>query len=115
MVNQLVLELVRDLKKTSKKNKASIWSRLAQLAVKPSSAKRVVNLTKINRLTKENDVIVVPGKVLGTGLILHKITLCSFSISNSAAKRILESGGRILSFKEMAKKFPTGKGVTIIG
>lgn len=115
MVNQLVLGLVRDLKKTSKKNKAPIWSRLAQLALKPSSAKRVVNLTKINRLTKENDVIVVPGKVLGTGLILHKITLCSFSISNSAAKRILESGGRILSFKEMVKKFPTGKGVTIIG
>jgi len=82
---------------------------MAQLAVKPASTKRVVNLTKINRLTKENDVIVVPGKVLGTGIILHKITLCSFSISNTAAKKILSGGSNILSFKQMSEKFPTGK------
>lgn len=110
-----MLEFANELKKTSKKNKAPIWAKMAQLAVKPASTKRVVNLTKINRLTKENDVIVVPGKVLGTGIILHKITLCSFSISNTAAKKILSGGSHILSFKQMSEKFPTGKGVIIIG
>ena len=72
-------------------------------------------MTKINDVTKENAVIVVPGKVLGTGNVSHKITLSSFSISNSAAKKIIESGGTIISFSEMIKKFPTGKGVIIIG
>ncbi|MEK0328055.1 MAG: uL15 family ribosomal protein, partial [Nitrosopumilus sp.] len=66
-------------------------------------------------VTKENAVIVVPGKVLGTGNVSHKITLSSFSISNSAAKKIIESGGTIISFSEMINKFPTGKGVIIIG
>jgi len=72
-------------------------------------------LTRINDFTKEGEVIVVPGKILGTGNVSHKITISSFSISNSAAKKITESGGNIISFKEMIKKFPTGKGVRIIG
>ena len=39
----------------------------------------------------------------------------SFSISNSAAKKIKDSGGEIIKFSEMIEKFPTGKGVKIIG
>jgi large subunit ribosomal protein L18e len=115
MTNQVVIQMVKLLKQASVKNDAPIWSKLAKLALKTSSARRVVNLTKINDVTKENDVIVVPGKVLGTGNVLHKVTLSSFSISNSAAKKIIESGGKIISFSEMIEKFPTGKGVSIIG
>jgi len=115
MTNQVVIQMVKLLKQASIKNDAPIWSKLAKLALKTSSARRVVNLTKINDVTKENDVIVVPGKVLGTGNVLHKVTLSSFSISNSAAQKIIESGGKIISFSEMIEKFPTGKGVSIIG
>jgi large subunit ribosomal protein L18e len=115
MTNQVVIQMVKLLKQASAKNDAPIWSKLAKLALKTSSSRRVVNLTKINDVTKENDVIVVPGKVLGTGNVLHKVTLSSFSISNSAAKKIIESGGKIISFSEMIEKFPTGKGVSIIG
>jgi large subunit ribosomal protein L18e len=115
MTNQVVIQMVKLLKQASVKNDAPIWSKLAKLALKTSSSRRVVNLTKINDVTKENDVIVVPGKVLGTGNVLHKVTLSSFSISNSAAKKIIESGGKIISFSEMIEKFPTGKGVNIIG
>ena len=115
MTNQVVVQMAKQLRQASKKNDAAIWSRLASLALKPSSARRVVNLKKINDITKDNDVIVVPGKVLGTGNVSHKVTLSSFSISNSAAKKIIQSGGKIISFEEMIQKFPTGKGVSIIG
>ena len=115
MVNQLVLLMAKELKRASKKNEAPIWARLADLALKPSSARRVVNLTKIDKITKNNDALFVPGKVLGTGNITHKITLCSFSISRVAAKKIVQAGGSILKFPGMIEKFPTGKGVTIIG
>ncbi len=115
MTNQVVVEMVKELKQASKKNDAPIWLKLAKLALKTSASRRVVNLTKINDITKENAVIVVPGKVLGTGNVSHKITLSSFSISNSAAKKIIDSGGSVISFSEMIKKFPTGKGVSIIG
>ena len=72
-------------------------------------------MTRINKITKENDVIFVPGKVLGTGNISHKITLCSFSISITAANKIIKSGGNVMSAHDMIKKYPTGKGVTIFG
>jgi large subunit ribosomal protein L18e len=115
MTNAVVLHMAKELKEASKKNKAPIWSRLAELALKPSIARRTVNVSQIDRLTKEGDVIMVPGKVLGTGGMSHKITLCSFSISNSGAQKILEQGGKILSYSELIKNHPTGKGVIIIG
>ena len=115
MVNQVVLHMVKDLKQASKKNEAAIWSKLADLALKPSSTKCTVNLTRINKITKENDVLFVPGKVLGTGNMSHKITLSSFSMSTTAANKIIQSGGNIMVYSDMIKKFPTGKGVIIFG
>jgi len=115
LVNQIVLHMIKDFKQASKKNEAPIWSRLADLAVKPSTSRRVVNLTRINKTTKENNVLFVPGKVLGTGSMSHKITLCSFSMSTTAAKKIVQTGGKIMTYSEMIKKYPTGKGVIIFG
>jgi len=113
MINQVVLHLIKELKQASKKNDAPIWAKLANLALKPS--KRVVNLTKIDKVTKKDDVVFVPGKVLGTGNVSHKITLCSFSISTTAAKKIIQSGGSILKTSDMIQKYPTGKDVMLIG
>ena len=115
MVNQVVLHMIKDLKQASKKNEAPIWSKIADLALKPSSTKRTVNLTRINKITKENDVLFVPGKVLGTGNMSHKITLSSFSMSTTAANKIIQSGGNIMVYSDMIKKYPTGKGVRIFG
>lgn len=115
MVNQAVVLMANDLKKASKANDAPIWSKMAQLALKPSVARKVININKIEKLTKDNDVVVFPGKVLGTGNLSHKITLYAFSISNTAAKKVLQAGGKILNHKEIVEKFPTGKGVTMLG
>lgn len=115
MSNQVIQRLAYDLKKASKSNDAPIWLRLSKLAQKPSRARRTVNLHKISKLTKDGDAVVVPGKVLGTGNISHKITLCSFAISNTAATKITKSGGKIISFEEMTKQFPTGKDVSLLG
>lgn len=115
MTNQIVVKMVKELKQASLKNDAPIWSKIAEMALSPGTAKRAVNLVKIDNVTKDNDVVIVPGKLLGTGKISHKITMCSFSISTSAAKKILEAGGKIISYSEMISKFPSGKGVRIIG
>ena len=77
--------------------------------------KKIVNLTRINQKTEDGNAVVITGKVLGTGSISHKVSVSSLSISNSAAKKIIESGGEVLQFSEMIQKFPTGEGVKIIG
>ncbi|WP_299291086.1 50S ribosomal protein L18e [Nitrosopumilus sp.] len=115
MTNQVVVRMARDLKKASTKNDAPIWGKLAEYALKPSIARRDINLKRIGQLTKENDTVVFPGKVLGTGNVPHKITLCSFSISNSAAAKIIENGGKIISYSDLIEQNPTGKGVVLLG
>ena len=115
MTNQVVIQMAKDLKKASKTNEAPIWAKLAEYALKPSIARRDINLNRIGQLTKENDTIVFPGKVLGTGNISHKITLCSFSISNSAASKITENGGKLITYSDLIKQNPTGKGVVLLG
>lgn len=115
MVNQAVLRMAGDLRKASAKNDAPIWAKLAEYALKPSAARRDINLYRIGQLTKENDTVVFPGKVLGVGNISHKITLCSFSISNSAAAKILEKGGRLVGHADLIEQNPTGRGVVLLG
>ena len=114
MENNLV-QLVKELKSASKKNEAPIWSKIAKNVLKSNSNKRTINLKKIDALTDDGSAVVISGKILGTGNLSHKVLVSSFSISNSAAKKIKESGGEVLDFSEMIEKFPTGKGVKIIG
>ena len=115
MTSQVVIHMAKDLKKASIKNDAAIWGKLAEYALKPSIARRDLNLNRIDQLTKENDIVVFPGKVLGTGNISHKITLFSFSISNSAAAKIIEKGGKLITYSDLIEQNPTGKGVVLLG
>ena len=115
MVTQAKVNMLKTLKKASKENDAPIWAKVADYVQKSRSNQKIVNLTKIDQTTEDGNAIVITGKVLGTGNISHKISISSFSISNSAAKKIKESGGEVLKFSEMIEKFPTGKGVKIIG
>ncbi len=115
MVTQAKVNTLKILKKASKENDAPIWAKVADYVQKSRSNQKIVNLTKINETTEDGNAIIITGKVLGTGNISHKILVSSFSISNSAAKKIKDSGGEVLKFSEMVEKFPTGKGVKIIG
>jgi large subunit ribosomal protein L18e len=40
MTNQVVIQMVKTLRGASKKNNAPIWEKLAELALKPTRAKR---------------------------------------------------------------------------
>ena len=115
MTSQVVTRMARDLKRASTSNDAPIWARLAEYALKPSIARRDLNLKRIDQLTKKDDIVAFPGKVLGTGNISHKITLFSFSISNSAAAKVIEKGGKVINHLDLIKENPTGKGVVLLG
>ena len=115
MTSQTTIQLAKDLKKASKANEAPILAKLAEYALKPSVARRIININRIGELTKDGDVVVFPGKVLGTGNISHKITLFAFSISNTAADKINNAGGKVISQKDVVEQNPTGKGVVLLG
>ncbi|MEM4280673.1 MAG: 50S ribosomal protein L18e [Candidatus Caldarchaeum sp.] len=76
---------------------------------------REVNLSRIQRHAKQNEVVFVPGKVLGHGVLTKKLTVGAFSFSRPALKKIMAAGGRALLFEDFLKEFSDGSGVRIIG
>ena len=103
------------LRNAFKKNKAPIWRALQEELLGPRANRREINIGRLAEISKADDVVIVPGKVLGTGSLGHKVTVCAFSISQSAARKIIESGGKVLTFDDLIDKHPDGKGVRIIG
>jgi large subunit ribosomal protein L18e len=103
------------LRNAFKKNKAPIWRALQDELAGPRANRREINVRRLAEITKADEVVVVPGKVLGTGNLGHKLTVCAFSISETAAKKIVESGGKVMAFDDLISDYPDGKGVRIIG
>ena len=106
--------LINALRKTSTKHDAKIWKRVAELVSRPARKRATVNIGKIGRHTQAGDVVVVPGKVLGSGNLPHKVTVAALNASASARSVIVGAGGSLITIDELLTKVPKGKGVTII-
>ena len=106
--------VINALKKTSTKHDVKIWKRVAELLSRPSRKRATVNVGKIQRHTNDGDVIVVPGKILGSGILTHKVTVAALNTSASARSVIIGAGGTLITINELLAIIPKGKGVTII-
>lgn len=106
--------LINALRKTSAKHNVKIWKRVAELVARPARKRPAVNVGKIGRHTRAGDVVVVPGKVLGSGSLPHKVTVAALNASASARGVIVGAGGSLISIDELLDQVPKGKGVTII-
>ncbi len=107
--------IIHELKRRGNEQSVNLWKRVANDLEKPTRQRRVVNLSSISRYTKENEVIVVPGKVLGAGSLDHKVTISAFQFSSGAKEKIEKAGARIITLMELSKENPSGKGIRIIG
>ena len=102
------------LRKQSRIHGAKIWRYIADLLLKPTRSRVEVNVSKINRFTGEGDIVVVPGKVLGTGNISHKVIVAAWSFSEKAKEKIESAGGKCLAIPELVEKYPNGSNIKII-
>lgn len=108
-----ILKLISDLRNKSREQNVKIWRDVAERLEKPSRHYAEVNLSRINRYTKENDVLVVPGKVLGAGVLKHAVTVAALDFSSAAATQISSLNGKCLTIEEIVKQNPKGEGVRI--
>jgi large subunit ribosomal protein L18e len=116
MFAQTVIDnTIWSLRNAFKKNKAPIWRALQEELTGPRANRREINVRRLAAITNADEVIIVPGKVLGTGSLGHKLTVCALSISQTAARKITESGGKVVTFDDLISQHPDGKGVRIIG
>ena len=112
--NPQLRDLIHELKKKSIEHNVKIWKRIALDLERPSRMRRIVNLYKINKNTKKDEIIVVPGKVLAVGELDHAVTVAAFNFSNSALNKI-NRVGKAVSMRELIKEDPKGKRIRIIG
>ena len=63
----------------------------------------------------DGSVVVVPGKLLGSGEVTKSHTIAAYSVSSGAREKIEAAGGRCLTYSELMNENPTGSGVVILG
>ena len=114
ITNPELIGLIQLLKKKSRENEAAIWRDVAMHLSKPKRERIAVNVSQINRYTKENEDVVVPGKVLGAGTIEHPVKVAALDFSEQARSKILGVKGKCLSITDLIKLNPKGASVKII-
>jgi len=112
--NPNLTNLIFLLRKKSRESEVSIWQDTAERLSKPRRTRISVNVSRIGRYTKEGDDVLVPGKVLGAGLIRHPVRVAALSFSDQARSKILGAKGKCLTIPELMELNPKGAHVKII-
>jgi large subunit ribosomal protein L18e len=112
--NEKLQELIGSLKKQSIDHKTGVWKRVALELERPTRDHRVVNLSKIEKYTEDNDVVIVPGKLLSGGELTKKITIIAYIYSQITLEKVHDKAN-IISIEEGLKKYPNAKNIKIIG
>jgi large subunit ribosomal protein L18e len=113
--NPNLISTIRFLKKSGKENDAKIWRSIAEALARTRRKRIAVNLSRVNRYTKEGETVAIPGKVLAAGEIDHPVIVSAFAFSKKAITKIEKAKGKCLSYAELLKKNPKGTHVRIIG
>jgi len=113
--NPELVKLIQDLKKKSRENKIELWRKMAERLSTSNRSRIALNVSRLNRYTKEGETVAVPGKVLGAGKADHPMTVAAFAFSDTAKSKILKVKGNCLSIRDLMEKNPTGKNVKLMG
>jgi len=112
--NPKLIELIGRLKEKSYKEDAAIWKDVAKRLERPTRRKAQVNISRINRHSDDDEMVLVPGKVLGSGNLDHKVYVAALSFSKNAEEKIETVGGECLNIYELLERNPKGSKIRII-
>ena len=114
-INEELKGLVGSLKERGYKDGSKLLVRIAADLEKPTRQRRVVNLSRINRFTKDGETIVVPGKVLASGELDHAVTIAAWKFSSQAVEKIQKSNSKALTINQLINDGVAGKKIRILG
>lgn len=104
-------ELVETIMQAKKNDK---WNKAASILASPRRNKVAVNLDALDKISKEGDTLVVPGKVLGNGDVSKKLRIAALSFSQEALKKLKDKKCEVITIKEEMKINPKAQGVKIL-
>ncbi|WP_224268694.1 50S ribosomal protein L18e [Haloprofundus salinisoli] len=111
--NPRLTSLIAELKAVSRDSDAAVWRDVADRLEKPRRTHAEVNLGRIERYAQEDETVVVPGKVLGSGVLQKNVTVAAVDFSGTARKKI-EQVGDVLTLEQVAEQNPEGSNVRVI-
>lgn len=111
--NPLLRNTIAELRNKGYKEKIKFLITIADLLQKPRRKRIEVSLSKLNRVCKNNENVVVPGKVL-SGILEKPLIVYAWSFSETAKNKIENAGGKVFSITELIQKNPHGSNVRIV-
>jgi large subunit ribosomal protein L18e len=112
--NPKLTGLIKSLKENSYQKEAPIWKDVSRRLERSTRRQAEVNLSQLNRYTSVDELVLVPGKILGSGVLDHKIQVAALSFSSLAREKIETAGGECLTIIQLMESNPKGSGVRII-
>jgi large subunit ribosomal protein L18e len=106
--------LVAELKAAARESGADVWADVAERLEKPRRTHAEVNLGRIERYAREEETVVVPGKVLGAGALRKGLTVAAVDFSGTAETKIRAANGEPIDLEQAIAQNPQGAGVRVI-
>ena len=111
--NPRLNSLIAELKAVSRDSGANVWADVADRLEKPRRTHAEVNLGRIERYAREDETVVVPGKVLGSGVLQKDVTVAAVDFSGTAETKI-DQVGEAVSLEQAIENNPEGSHVRVI-
>ncbi|MDX1745946.1 MAG: 50S ribosomal protein L18e [Halobacteriales archaeon] len=103
-----------ELKSVARDTDAGIWQDVADRLEKPRRTHAEVNLGRIERYARDDETVVVPGKVLGSGVLGTAVTIAAVDFSRSAERKIRQADGEPIRLEQALERNPDGTNIRVI-
>jgi large subunit ribosomal protein L18e len=111
--NPRLRSLIADLKSAARNSGGAVWGDVAERLEKPRRTHAEVNLGRIERYAREDETVVVPGKVLGSGVLRTDVTVAAVDFSGTAETKI-DQVGETTTLEQVLEDNPDGSNVRVI-
>ena len=111
--NPRLSSLIADLKSAARNAGGDVWGDVAERLEKPRRTHAEVNLGRIERYAREDETVVVPGKVLGSGRLRKQVTVAAVDFSGTAETKI-DQVGETVRLEQALEDNPEGANVRVI-
>jgi large subunit ribosomal protein L18e len=94
--------------------RAKAWNKIAQIISGGRRKYPSINLSRIDKESSGNEILIIPGKVLGSGDLSKKVKICALYFSESAITKIKEKKAEAIKIIDEIKKNPNAEGIKIL-
>ncbi len=105
--------LIAELKSTARDGGSDVWQDVANRLEAPRRTHAEVNLGRIERYARADETVVVPGKVLGSGVLTKEVSVAAVDFSGTARTKI-DQVGETLSLEQLLEQNPAATNVRVI-